>query len=61
MKVIDIYSEKCRNKNGILRNSNINEIILRTLPIQNHLKLSVTEKRWIKSNIKPEIPYDLSF
>ena len=61
MKVIDIYSEKCRNKNGILRNSNINEIILRTLPIQNHLKLSVTEKRWIKSNIEPEIPYDLSF
>ena len=37
--------EKCRSKNGPLGNSSINWIFLWRIPIQNHLKLSITKKR----------------
>ena len=45
-----------------MRNSRINWIFLWRLPIQNHLKPYITEKKWeIRPNIWPEIPYDLSW
>ena len=44
-KVINVYQQKCRTKNGVLRNSNINWIFFWRLPIKNHMKLSITEKR----------------
>ena len=44
-KVINVLKEKCRTINGALRNSNINWIFLWRLPIQNHLKSSISEKR----------------
>ena len=45
VKVINVSKEKCRTKNGALRNSNINWIFFWKLPIQNHSKSSITEKR----------------
>ena len=44
-KVINEYYEKCRTKNGPLKNSKNNWRFLWGFPIQNHLKLSITEKR----------------
>ena len=44
-KVINVEQETCRTKNGALRNSSKNWIILWRIPIQNHSKSSVTEKR----------------
>ena len=44
-KIINVQQEKCRTKNGILRNSSINWLFLGRLPTQNHLKQSITEKR----------------
>ena len=44
-KVINVKWEKCRTKNGALRNSSINWILLGRLPIKNHSKLSIAEKR----------------
>ena len=40
--------ERCRTKNGALRNFSVNWIFLWRLPIQNRLKLSITEKRQLK-------------
>ena len=41
-----MYSrKKCRTKNGYLRNSSSNWIFLWRFVIQNHLKLSIIEKR----------------
>ena len=50
-KVINVQQEKRTTKNGTLRNSNINWIFLRRLPIQNHLKSSITKKRRNKDQI----------
>ena len=44
-EVIDEQQEKCRTKNGSLRNSSINCIFLSRLPIHNYLKQPITEKR----------------
>ena len=43
-KVINVEQEKCRTKNGPLRNSNIYWIFLWKFPIQNHRKPPITEK-----------------
>ena len=51
--------EKCWKKNGALRNSSINWIFLRRLPIQNNSKSSFTEKRSHRPNNLPEILIDL--
>ena len=37
--------EKCRNKNGALKNSSINWIFFGKISLQNHPKLSITEKK----------------
>ena len=43
-KVINVEQEICGTKDGALRNTNINLTLLRILPIQNNLKLSITKK-----------------
>ena len=43
-KVTSVLWEKCRTKNGALKNSSINWRFLWGLPIHDHLKLSITEK-----------------
>ena len=58
-QVINIQLEKCWKKNGALRNSSINWIFLRRLPIQNNSKSSFTEKRSHRPNNLPEILIDL--
>ena len=44
-KVINVQQEKCRTKNGPLWKSSINWIFLRKLPMENHPKPPITEKR----------------
>ena len=49
IKVINAQYKKRRKKNGTLRNTNINLTFLQRHPIQNHFKLSITEKWWNKT------------
>ena len=44
-KFIDVKWKKCRTQNGALRNTSINWIFLWRIPIQIHLKSSITELR----------------
>ena len=44
-KVINVLQEKCRAKNWASRNSIIKWILLWRLPVQNHSKPFITEKR----------------
>ena len=44
-KFIDVKRKKCRTQNGALRNTSINWIFLWRIPIQIHLKSSITELR----------------
>ena len=48
-KNINLYYDKYCTNNDALKNSSINWIFLRKLPIQDHLKLSITEKRQTKA------------
>ena len=49
-KVINVQQVKFRAKNAALRNSSITWIFLQRLPIQNHQKPSITEKRRNNTN-----------
>ena len=44
-KFTDVKWKKCRTQNGALRNTSINWIFLWRIPIQIHLKSSITELR----------------
>ena len=52
--------EKCRNKNGALRNSSINWIFFGRIPLQNHPKLSIPEKKRKKAKYLTWNPISLT-
>ena len=51
----------CRTKNGAWKNPNINKIFLWRIPIQNHLMLSIAEKRQNKATYLTQIFIRLKF
>ena len=48
-KIINVQQKKHKTKDGALRSTSVNRICLQRLPSQNHLNLSVSEKRCNKA------------